>query len=212
MTTVTPVADAEGNIIDFQVGEQSGGQATLDTGAGDVGFSFDAYTDALREAEPDVDNIVAWMDTAPEISDDTRRDWNQAIDNQDMDSMFRMLEQFRALYEADGGNQLQEQRQDDDYQDQATLEQNWFDDIEQNTIEDNLNYLLDSPPEMEDYDMYANAVQDFDVDTAERTILQCGAAIAAGQMTMREAFDVVLDTYGESGAAAAYARLQEYYK
>lgn len=200
------VQDQAGSIHHVMENTELGGDPNQDV------FNMDSYADDLRAVNPELDNIIDWMDVSPSITDYTRQQWNNAIDAGDLDTINSLMEQLSAMYVAEGGHlQVQDKAQEREQQDhQTTREENWFDNVADQDINTEVDALIENPPSYDDEQMYASALQNYTEGTAEHDILACATAISRGDMNMDEAFKKVIGAYGEGAAAAAYVRLQNY--
>ena len=235
MHQVTPVANADGTVVDFTVSnhrelhhglvdptgadyrEHNDGSihhvmedVTLEESDG--GFDFDTYAQALRDVYPQMNGMLQYAATnmPPEFS----IEFNQAVQNQDLDSIGQYLHQLAERYESETGNvilQQEDQEQEDNPDEldpnQAELQEWYADNITDEFIDETLDTLVSNDLTEDHYYVMEEALGSVAEGSAESAILEVGMAVAQGQMDMTSAINHIVDQYGEAQAAAAYIQL-----
>lgn len=87
--------------------------------------------------------------------------------------------------------------------------ENFFAELSDEFIGETVDHLLDNPIDENDASLMSELADSYDETTAENFILTCGQMVHAGELTMKEAIQDVIDVFGEADASFAYFKLQE---
>ena len=173
-------------------------------------FDIDAYQQALTEAIPNLEAAIRWVENAPEFTDEDLQAYNQAFDNHDLDAMNAFYERLMpAFYASQQAQEEPQNPEEESYEDMSDEEV--YDTLEEEgVIDDTLDYLMDeeftlSQDEVSQLETVSSV---FEEGSCEHEIANVGLAVAAGEIDMDDAIELVTDKFGDVAAAKAYFKLQ----
>ena len=228
MATVSPVMDDRGNVLDFQVdtGNRPTGNVTpdhdfiqdsqgnykhifqdvtIESDLDDTGNRFHdgEYLQALTQINPDLKAATEWAKTSELVDDDFVRQWDVALNCEDLDVLNQMTEKLLELYRS---NQDAPQVIDEDDHRQASIDE-WYEELPDDFIEGTIEHLQDTEFSAQQAGEMDALAHTYDEGSVHRAILEVGQDVYNGSISMSEAIIEISDAYGEPAAIAAYLEL-----
>lgn len=81
--------------------------------------------------------------------------------------------------------------------------------LDEETIDATIDHLFETEITDDDASMLSELSENFPEDSVHHFILEVGQMVAAGELTMSDAIDDVIDTFGEAVSTQAYFQLQQ---
>ena len=231
-----PIYNDEGDVVDFQVISHRQGNAHLNTqdyieqpdgsfkhvfqdvslesdkqDVSPMNFQMSSYQQALVEAMPDLPAAIQWVENSPDFTVEELEEYNQALDNNDLDAINRFYERLLPLYRqavAEQSQQSESYEYDDTDADDSELTE-WYEDLSDDLIADTVDEIMETTEfSDEQIHMMGTLSDDFEEGTPENQILLAGQLIAQGELSPSDAMEQIIEMYGEAEAARAYFYLQ----
>ena len=238
MAETRPVYNDQGEVVDFQVISHRQGNAHLNTqdyieqsdgsfkhiyqdvslvsdkqDVSSMNFQMSSYQQALVEAMPELPAAIQWVENSPDFTVEELEEYNQALDNNDLDAINRFYERLLPLYRQALAEQQQPQQSPDDADDEEYNKGNdqieeWFDELPDEFIDATVDELYETDFDSSKVQIMDSLSTQYEPNSAHFEILQAGQQIANGSMTVDDAIDQITSEFGEAVAAAAYIELQ----
>ena len=216
---VTPQADAEGNIVDFEVTTPTEGynpNAYREFQDGSIHHEFEnvevnedapdeyleEYYDTLASTYPDLHEALEW--SADHLPPEAIDEYNQAIDNDDLERINEVLEYIINAYRQDEGVEEQPTEDESDEENPLTEE-------ETQELHDIFTDFAQREPGGEEQAEYWQAVVDQAQEVGNETFAAVAAATSAfhaGEVSAEEAFSFLLENYDIHDLQQVYNQLQ----
>ena len=233
-----PVFNDQGEVVDFEVINHRQGSARMQTqdyleqsdgsyrhvyqdvqlesdqqDVSSMNFQMDAYQQALVDSIPNLQDAIQWVEHSPDFTAEELQEYNTALDNQDLDAINRFYERLMPLYHK-AMAESQESQQQPEPTDEEDLEningniEEWFDNLSDDFIDGVVDDLYEQNFTSEQVQIMDSLSAQYDDDSAHHDILEFGQQIAQGVMTLDDAIETLIASYGEAVTAAAYIELQ----
>jgi hypothetical protein len=163
------------------------------------------YWGGVMETEPWITNAVALASTNPELMPEGFiDDWNNAIDNEDLNKFHEMKDFLSSWFnEQDfNPNDYESDGEPQNYHDE------WFSELPQETVDENINYLMSLEFDSEDAEEFANYSNNYAQGSPEHAILTKFVDVAFGKNTMEDAMNEVASRHGMTTTFAAFTQLR----
>lgn len=173
-------------------------------------FEFDQaeYFADLIEADPRIDSAI---EAGPDfLTDEQIAFYDNLVNSGNLDQIHEGLEFLLEQYEeflAQGSEPQEFDPDEDQYDESSDQVQEWFDSIDDEVIDDAVDSVFEfdySPETAAQLDAMLPAYPD---TSPQAAILLAGIEISEGTLEVSDAMNLILDTYGEAQAFAAYAEL-----
>ncbi len=136
------------------------------------------------------------------MPDDFGEVFNNAIQNEDLETFNLLSEQLLELYD-------QAVEQDEPEFDQQLQDQEWFDQLKQADLENEIAIFEAKQFSVQDAELMADVGANYESDSVERAILMAGIDLAFGKTDLQTEINQITQKFGEVTAVAAYYRLME---
>lgn len=232
-----PVYNDQGDVVDFQVInhrqgnarmpeqdyiEQSDGSfkhiyqdVSLESDKLDVSpmnFQMNSYQQALVEAMPELPAAIQWVEQSPEFTVEELEEYNQALDNNDLDAINKFYDRLLPLYHqamAEMNKPLPQSKEtDEEYQEGNDQIEDWYEELPDEFIDAAVDGLYETEFDSEQVQIMDSLSTQYEPNSAHFEILQAGQQIAQGNLSIDDAIDQITTEYGEAVATAAYIELQ----
>ena len=224
MPTVTPVADSNGNIVDFSVLDGNEGawkQANdnfVEFQDGSIHhqfenvelnedlseqYSVDDYWSDIISLDPDIPDAIQWAST--NLAEEFITDFNAALDADNRHDVNQYLEMILSDYReaSESGYEKSDEYESEDSDDEPV-------EYTEDDIQDAVDSLSQQEPLGEEYaDDWQQAVHAYQDagDEVAAAIAASVSAFHAGEVTAEDAINYVLQNYDMDAVARAYQAL-----